>query len=136
MDSSSDALEALDRRRLPPVALLAPKLKIPRGVRPALAERDDVVELQILARAAVDTSALIAPPDLVADGLRDRRSSYNLRGVGRRAPERIGPCPLQGCLLLLVALEDESLHVVGRQALAVPPEPPREPPPNSSLPRS
>jgi len=53
--------------RFPPVALLAPKLEVPRGVRAAAAERDDVIELKALAQAAVDTAALVPSPNLVAE---------------------------------------------------------------------
>ena len=61
------ARERLDTSALFTVVLLAPKLDVARGVRTASAQRNDVVELEALAGAALDAASLVAAPDFVTD---------------------------------------------------------------------
>jgi len=56
------------------VADIAAQFDVANRVRAALADGNDVIELEVLAGAAIDTAALVAASDLMTDGLRDRLS--------------------------------------------------------------
>lgn len=85
------ALLTIDACTLAPVAVLAEKLDIPRRVASSLGHRDDVVVLKVRPAFAPHTSPLIAPPNLMSNALRDRRSYMPVAGRGSLHD---GPLPL------------------------------------------
>lgn len=85
----SAAHDPLDASSLLAVVKFAAQFDVPSAVRAAFTQRNDVVELEPLARSAVDTTPLVASPDLVSHVLGDwlpvaaansgRRPTPNLR---------------------------------------------------------
>lgn len=71
-----------------PVTLLAEQFKVARGVGATSAHWDDVVELQSLARSALNAHAAVTAPDLGPYSFRDRTPNLFRSPIGRRCARR------------------------------------------------
>ena len=114
--------KTLNRHGLLPVTRFAPQLDVASSVRASVRQRDDVIELQPLARSAIDATPAIAPPDLAPDALRDWLSPARARPDTFFDLYRGAPPPLQAVRRARVlALRDPRLghracrHQVGRR---------------------